>query len=190
MLKHLNELTRMDWFFTKPWILLGTGPSLDNFDYQKYKGTHNIAAVYDAAYACESVDIHFIADKQAFEWIKPKGKVATRIINTNRNNDNTYFWEYDCDFLITGQTESLFIGEPVYRCSNSSSFVVMWMGMLGIKNLLTCGIDGGMGFSKWVSKEYYDISIKDLIKLNMTFDDENQGVFGHAANFGIKLEKI
>lgn len=190
MYRHINSLKNEEWF-NRPWIMLGTGPTLDNFNPKDWQD-HNILAIYDAFFACDKVDVLLVSDKWDLQdydynyWTDNKNRyVATRNINANYIGDQTniVMWDYDCD-----KTTRIFTDEDMYPCSNTSSFAVLWLGRMGVKEIKTFGIDGGgMVYSKKVSKAYYDASIKFN---GVTPDVENEGVYGHAAIFGINLIKM
>ena len=193
-IRHIDELKNEDWF-NRPWVLLGTGPSLDNFNQNDWK-EYNIAAVYDAYYACNYVDILFASDKwdtfhetHEHYWRNKNIRyVATRSINVNfiENYNNTVVWEYDCD--QKDLNIKLFQSDP-YPCSNTSSFVIMWLGKMGVKKIHTFGIDGGKGLSKYVSNGYIKSIEESTGGIDYDFTHENEGVYGHAQNYGIQLIK-
>ena len=186
-MRHINDLKNEIWF-SRPWLLLGTGPSLDKFNQDEWDG-YNIAAIYDAYFACNYVDLLFISDlwdpNKKYYWVMDNVRyVATRNINAHLINgqENVVMWDYTCD------SPKLFDEYEVYPCSNTSSFAVMYLGKMGIKEIKTYGIDGGKGVSKYVSNEYKNSIIKDYNEgLDYDFSIENQGVFGHARDLGINL---
>lgn len=203
---HIDVIAQELWFHSRPWILLGTGPSLDTFDYEKYKDS-NIIAVYNAAEASGHVDIHLISD----EWqsIVKKDRndytvtmyqphlekpivvpsrnsrhIATRILNKHHypiGGDKIVYFPYDSD--VKQHPENYSGIGTIFRTSNTSSFAVMFLGMQGVKKIYTCGIDGGFGTSNKVDESYRKASLQD-------FTHENAGVYGHARNFGIELIKL
>jgi hypothetical protein len=191
MIRHLNTLKNEDWFY-RPWILLGTGPSLDNFVFNDWKD-HNIVAIYDAYFACDYVDVLFVSDRwddpvygNNHYWRNDNIKfVATRNENIIRIGEqkNIVMWDYDCD------ERRIFYDQDRYPCSNTSSLAVLWLGTMGVKEIKTFGIDGGKGVSKYVSEEYR----KGLDTLpggiDYDFTHENGGVFGHANILEINLIK-
>jgi hypothetical protein len=193
-IRHIDTLKQEAWF-TRPWILLGTGPSLDRFNPKEWEG-YNIAAVYDAYFACDFVDVLFVSDRwhnnpsiENWYWLNDNIRhVATRSVNVIHigNDSNTVLWDYDCD--VKEYHLRLFQNE-LYPCSNTSSFAVLWLGKMGVKRIHTFGIDGGKGVSKYVS-EAYRKSIEDYHEgLNYDFTHENGGVYGHANSYGIELVK-
>jgi len=191
--RHIDTIAKEDWF-KRPWMLLGTGPSLDRFKPEEWRD-HNIAAIYDAFYACDHVDILFAPD----DWADPSYSdypyyrdvknryVATRGINAHNIGEqtNVVMWDYDCDY--TNYMVRIFPNIQQYRCSNTSAFVVMWLGAMGVKKIKTYGIDGGRGYSKHVSKSYLETSINNE---HVNNDRENEGVFGHATILEIELIKL
>jgi hypothetical protein len=188
-LRHIDELTTEPWF-RNPWVLLGTGPSLDTFEYEKWKD-YNIAAIYDAANVCERATIVFASDWwDGKDWHIPyfdkTNIIATRIINVDQTREKTYFWEYDCDVEQMGGRRLL----PQYRtypCSNTSSFITYWLGTHGVRTIYTSGIDGGWGVSSSVSDWYRDNAMESK---GWDPDRENEGIYGHASSFGIQLIRI
>ncbi len=199
-LRNILDIIEEPWFHQKPWILLGTGPSLDRFDYQKYKDTHNIAAIYSAVDVCEKVDIHFLSDQLAY--IELFGKVdhrfqlakeynpdncryiATRIINAPGATPNTVYWEYDCDLKYLNEAK-IFPGYPTFPCSNTSSLVAQFFGASRVRTIYTFGIDGGFGnTSPRINQNYRDEAT------DVDFDVENSGLYGWSNRFGINLIKL
>lgn len=189
MYRHINSLKDEEWF-NRPWIMLGTGPTLDNFNPKDWQD-HNIIAIYDAFFACEKIDILFVSDEwddylyHSNYWNDSKNRyVATRGINAKKITDqkNIVMWDYDCD-----NNKRVFYDIDMFPCSNTSSFIVLWLGRMGVKEIKTFGIDGGKTYSKKVSKKYYDLSMNDPM---CDPDIENQGVYGHADMYGIKLIKM
>jgi hypothetical protein len=189
-IRHINDLRNEDWF-NRPWLLLGTGHSLDNFNPKDWKD-HNIAAIYDAYYACDYVDVLLVSDywhdKTGYEEWYFKNKniryVATRSYNIVYIgiNSNVVMWEYDCD--KKNYNVNIFHDVEAYPCSNTSSFAVMWLGKMGVKEIKTFGIDSGKGMSKYVTETY-----KNGTGIDHDFTHENEGVYGHAQNYGIQLIK-
>ena len=189
MLKHIDSLTQQKWFH-QPWVLLGTGPSLNRFDYQNWKN-YNIAAIYDAALVCDNCRIVFASDHWAttnhhLAYFSRTDIIATRIINSEWNKSKTYFWEYDCDVEQLGGRR-LFPENRTYPCSNTSSFIIYWLGVHGIKTVYTSGIDGGWGIADAVSPSYREQATAER---GWHPDRENEGVYGHAEQYGMKLIKI
>lgn len=188
-MRHISSIVSEPWFHAKPWLILGTGPSLDKFDYDKDGDKYNIAAIYAASDVCRHVDLHFMSDEKAWEVVdeKPARYVATRTINLYWRVKNLVFFEYDCDIQHWTNGISLFPGITPYPCSNTSSFVTMFLGMSGVKNVYHYGIDGGFGNSERVDKRYVALNDKHG---RINYDIENQGFFGHARHYGMKLTRL
>lgn len=188
MLKHLDDIVNEKWFH-QPWVLLGTGASLNKFQYEKWKN-YNIAAIYDAAFACDKCRIIFASDHWAghqnhLPYFERTEIVATRIINSDFAADKVYFWEYDCDVEQLGGRK--LFSNRTYPCSNTSSFIVYWLGFHGVRTIYTSGIDGGWGIADVVSSSYREQAKEER---GWHPDRENQGVYGHADQYGMKLIKI
>lgn len=191
--RHIDTIASELWF-QRQWIMLGTGPSLDSFKAEEWPD-HNIAAIYDAFYACQHIDILFASDDwtqntfDAFHyWNHPKNRyVATRSINAKNLTDqtNVVMWDYACDETNWGIR--LFHDRQPYPCSNTSSFIVLWLGTMGVREIRTWGIDGGWGLSRHVSDAY---RINSTEERGWNPDVENEGVYGHAASFGINMIKM
>ena len=190
MLKHIDDIVSEKWF-TQPWVLLGTGSSLNRFDYNNWKN-YNIAAIYDAAFACDKCRIVFASDHWVGNndshllYFQKTDIVATRIINSHFIDDKVHFWEYDCDVEQLGGRR-LFPEKRTYPCSNTSSFIIYWLGVHGIKTVYTSGIDGGWSIADVVSPTYRDQAKEER---GWHPDRENEGVYGHAEQYGMKLIKI
>lgn len=190
--RHIDTLAQEDWF-KRPWIMLGTGHTLDMFNQDEWDG-YNIAAIYDAWYACKHVDVLFVSDdwtQRAFAdgkyWQQPNNRyVATRSINAKNLTieTNVVFWDYTCDIDYWGIR--LFNDRAPYPCSNTSSFVTLWLGTMGVREIHTYGIDGGYTLSSKVSDSY---RFNATPERGWNPDIENEGVYGHAASFGIKMIK-
>lgn len=195
-IRHINDLKGEEWF-GRPWILLGTGPSLDNFKASDWKD-HNICAIYDAYYACDYVDLLFVSDywhvKNTYHekyWKHDNVRyVGTRSINIIHigNESNVVMWDYDCD--QHKYSVRIFNDVPQYPCSNTSSLAVLYLARMGVKEIKTFGIDGGKGYSKFVSETYRKNADNYFSKLLHDFNVENGGVYGHAAAHGVKLIKM
>lgn len=199
-LKHIIDITQESWFIEKPWILLGTGPSLDRFDYDKYKDTHNIAAIYSAVDVCERVDLHLLSDQLAYrELFAPAQNrlqlakdydpskhryVGTRIVNVPGATPNTVYWVYNCDLKWFNDI-NLFPEHIVFPCSNTTSFFPMLLSLTNIRELTTCGIDGGTGETSARINQHYRDEAKSV-----NFDVENAGFYAHCRNHGIRLIKL
>jgi hypothetical protein len=187
-MRHIKEILQEGWFKSRPWLLLGTGPSLDRFDFDKYKD-YNIAAVYSASDVCDRVDLHFISDhdKNCIEQYYTSKAIYAATRSTNNHYQHVYknllFWEYDCDVSLYQNGVKMFSEDP-YPCSNTSSFAVMFLGRAGVKTIYTCGIDGGYGYSSRVNTEYI------AENTGIDNDKENEGVYGHARNYGIELIRV
>jgi len=187
--RHIDTLAMEEWF-TRPWLMLGTGPSLDKFDPKQWTD-HNIAAIYDAFYACDTVDILFDPDKwedygphyPMYNHAENIRYVGTRSINQRHIGDrtNVVMWDYDCDYDY--YNARVFPDIRQYPCSNTSSFIVLWLGTMGVRQIKTYGIDGGRGVSTKVSDGYRS----GTEGRTWNPDKENEGVFGHAASFGIEI---
>lgn len=183
-MRHLLEITNEEWFRAKPWLLLGTGPSLDTFNWDNNKEKYNIAAVHVTADVCQKVDLHLLSDTLLLETKSNGRYIGTRSINNHVDRHNILYWEYEQDVRYFQNGVSLMPQHKVYPTSNTSSFFVMFMGMIGVKQLYTCGIDGGKGTAKRICKEYSEQS------QFTDFDEENKGVHGHAQFHGMELIKI
>lgn len=188
-MRHLSTIVNEPWFTAKPWLVLGTGPSLDKFDYEREGEQYNIAAIYAAADVCGHVDLHFMSDEKSWDVVaeRPARYVATRTINLYWRVKNLLFFEYDCDVRQWTNGISLFPGINPYPCSNTSSFVMMFLGMSGVRNVYHYGVDGGYGNSSRIDQRYIDLNEE---KGPVNYDIENQGFFGHAQNYGIKLTNL
>ena len=194
--RHIDTLAQEEWF-QRPWIMLGTGPSLDTFNADEWPG-HNIAAIYDAFYAARDCDILFYPDswvKDTLPYLENGEAASARYIGARAINaqfvhhfhryDNVVMWDYDCD--RTNYGVRMFEDRQPYPCSNTSSFVVLWLGTMGVREIRMWGIDGGRGVSRHVSQKYIDTNEKSL---TWDPDKENGGVYGHAGGFNINLIKM
>lgn len=187
-MRHLTDITKEPWFWEKPWLLLGTGPSLDTFNPEEHRDK-NICAIYAAANVCGLVDLHLMADDGCFRDgiadITRSRYIATRSVNApiHETNPNVVYWEYDCDVQHRFQGKAM-MPNPLYPCSCTSSFIVMFFGMIGIRELYTCGIDGGNTYSKKMPQDYLRANI------GSNPDLENEGVYGHAKSYGIELIRV
>lgn len=194
--RHIDTLASEPWF-QRPWIMLGTGPSLDRFQADEWSD-HNVAAIYDAFYAAPKCDILFYSDS----WVKDTlpyladgsaasaRYIAARAINAQfvhhfHRYDNVVMWDYDCDRTYYGV--HLFTDRQPYPCSNTSAFIVLWLGTMGVREIKTWGIDGGWGVASSVSQLYRDGAVPGG---EWNPDLENAGAFGHASSFGINMVKM
>lgn len=195
----LDEIAKDHWFRKKPWILLGTGPSLDNFDYSKYKDTHNICGIYSACEVCDMVDLHWCQDPIAYnDLFSPERKIysqcydpgASRYIVTRIwNKDRYHPWpvvyyanESDTDGLL-GVNKAW----HVYPCSTSAAVVIQFLGRHEISKIYTAGIDGGVGVTAKNLPTRYKES-HEHVRTNFTIEVEELTKW--ASVYNIELIKL
>jgi len=179
-MKHVDELIGLDWFRSKDWLILGTGPSLNTFDFTKHSDK-NIIAIYAAEVVCKPT-ILLSPDRGTIHHYQPPFNnyqyLVTRAFN-HHENENAYYFEYDCDFKSEhsegtfhgGDGERYFPNITPYECSCTVKFAAQYLGRAGIKKVYTCGIDGGKDvFTKspnWYLEPYtkysnFDAEVKDF----------------------------
>jgi hypothetical protein len=213
-MRHLETVYKEKWFYERSWLLLATGPSLDNFDYEKYKD-HNIIAVYNAGDEAVTghVDIHLCSDEWTKAWQNEDGSyqvefyrpehdgsiickrrnaryVATRICNRNFAGaiDNMIFFPYTVDVNHMGHQAYLeaFKHSGSERIYPTSNTSSFAVMFLGFAGIKELKICGIDGGVGTSSK--VDPFYRKVSDQN--FDIENYGVYGHAENFGINLVRI
>lgn len=143
-------------FYTKPWVMLGTGPSLDQFDL-KQADEYNVLAIYVASQVCPTT-IHWCQDPIAYNDLfsvypkmytqpKPTKYLATRYINLSLSRKQ-YHYANEAD---RGYPTSW----NVYPCGTSAATALRFLARSGIEQVKLYGFDGGIGTTSSLLPDTY-----------------------------------
>ena len=156
MMRAIGDIVKEEWFRKKPWLILGTGESLDRFD-PKMKQEYNIWAINCAIDVPGYADVFHFQDIYAAPGMYGDGwkiecwpenyrycaiRPSVRKDFTPENAIAIYY-DKDCDSAGTLKPP----GEK-YPLSNSTSFAFLFLSRY-FKELFTLGIDDG---SSWIAK--------------------------------------
>lgn len=188
----IDSITHDPWFYLKPWVLLGTGPSLNHY---KYSDAFNIMAIYTAAEVCDHIDILVCGDTIGYYdlWAKERllfsndfdhGKcryIATRAVNAGHENQKTVHWINEADLNFIGNS---YPNEYVYPTTTSGAWAIQFLGRAGIKEVYTAGIDGGIGItSNRISLNYQEANEHR----KTDFTGEKEELTNYATQYNINL---
>ncbi len=224
IIKRYSELKHKLGFDEKPWLIVGTGPSIENiFRIPFLDAKFNILAINHAGdYLLTNCIIPFVwfcADYLAIDetgsvaWLETdefcllsRAKNYSKIISeiylrdlqqrifrkefpaVDIRLDNLYFIEYDKDYDKGSEIEPLFPTEEFSPSGCSSATAVRILGELGIKEIFTCGIDGGIS----VRAPQFDglESTEEAIREKVDYDLHNAGMDHWARVYGISIKKM
>lgn len=149
---NIEQIAKEDWFHAKQWLILGTGPTLEQFK-PEYLEQYNIWAIY-----C-SIDVSGYAD--VFHYQDSHIKLYDKLPSSYRyfatrprfefHPERTVCIEYNCDISIAGKQ---YAEGQVYPCSNSTSFAFLFLTSNGVKDIHTLGIGVSSGICDKINPEY------------------------------------
>jgi hypothetical protein len=99
-----------------------------------------------------------------------------------------YFIEYDQDFHNSIHTKPLFKNHPLSPCGCSSASAVRILGELGVKQIFTTGIDGGIGVRHPMFDKIPSTQITKDAQIDYTL--HNAGMDHWANVYGIEIIKL
>ena len=164
----ISEIKREDWFYKKPWLILGTGETLNKFTPDMLE-RFNIWAIYVAIEISKYADVFHYQDTYVNYYLdQPLNATyrysAIRPINHIKEGIPTYpnayyplnpkFIYYDNDITYNGVSHP---GESaeIYKTSNSTSFAFWFLAKAGVKEIYSLGIqDGTTGVAKGLNDFY------------------------------------
>lgn len=201
---HLSAIAHESWFTARPWLVCGTGPSLERFEPQ-YRDLYNVWTINSAIEATNWADVAAMHDYDLVRelWMPPAERlelgqyitaanckyIATRTssvhletqIAAQDHRRQLRYFEFDRDIHELQDGKRYFKLHDVYQSSNSSSFAFYFLGSVGIKTIYTIGIDGGKG--------KIALNVGDKYRERMqhhNFDKENEGMEHWCRTYDIK----
>lgn len=200
-MRGIETIAAEPWFRAKPWLLLGTGETLDNFK-PEYLDKYNIWSINSA------IDVSGYADVFQFQdiyvapavygngdgvsvpdWPKSYRYCAIRPpVLKDFLPDNAVGIYYDRDLASAKQSYS----GAVYPLSNSTSFAFMFLCMQKIKEIATLGIDDGTTWiAKGVNQKYHEERVLWRQEApHETFALENLSNGAWLAKYGCKQKRL
>ncbi len=207
-MKHLTDIAAQPWFTARPWLVCGTGPSLERFEPQ-YRNLYNLWTINSAIEATGWADIAAMHDYDlirelflpAAERVELAGHITTAsaahfstrassmhlepwIAAADTDRKLVYF-EFDRDINELQGGRRYFTEYRPYVSSNSSSFAFYFLGSMGITNIHTIGIDGGKGLTA--------LNVGDKYRARMAahdFDKENEGIGHWTREYNLNIRKL
>lgn len=176
--RHAETIKDEDWFYKKPWLIAGTGPSLSKYSAHNLQYQFNILSIYYANDVLES-DLYLCLDEGGFEpLVRQKYRYAVaRLDSKIKYPENTLY--------IAVHTNETFPGYENYPSQPSSSHALTLLNRCGIRLASLVGIDGGIGATcEGINEIYRNYSNK------LNFDDENTIMFKRAEELGMELVKL
>lgn len=154
MCKSIDDIKTEPWFFKKPWLIAGTGPSLANWK-PEYIGRFNIWTINAAIDVTGYADICAFHDAEIYHSKKllkqhPEAKYfLTRTINQLNSVYNPTIYAQ-----LKRDPDKGFI---THTRHNSSGFAWYYLGKVcGLKQIHCIGIDGGKTVFTNLKKEYQE----------------------------------
>ena len=146
-LRSVDELANEDWFFQKPWLIVGTGHSLERW---KPTDEFNIWTINAAIDVTKYADIAALHDPVIYDSPTKfiKSPINARYILTRTcstpTTSNTVFVQFSIDPNK---------GLPQHPTHNSSGFAFSFL-CGRVPTIYTIGIDGGYGVFTGLSNNY------------------------------------
>lgn len=192
-MKHLSDIAAESWFTARPWLVCGTGPSLERYE-KHYANLYNIWTINSAIEATGWADVAAMHDYDLIrelylppaervelaDWVThaTAARFSTRVssmhlepwIAAADTARKLHYFEFDRDIAELQDGRRYFADKPLYVSSNSSSFAFYFLGQNGIRTIYTIGIDGGKGVTA--------TNIGNKYRQRMAahdFDKENEG---------------
>lgn len=201
-MNNIKEIQSELWFKSKPWLILGTGESLERFT-QDMKDRFNIWAIYCAIEKTGYADVLHYQDTYVNYYLDEPLKAdyrysAIRPINHIKDGVPTYpnayhpknqkFIYYNNDIQYNGVQQP---DGKVYPSSNSTSFAFMFLSEAKIGEVYSLGIDdGSTGVAKGLNKFYTDHFYADQKTGELNLQKEN-GCNSHwCSSNGVKWIKL
>lgn len=164
-MRSVHEIPQIyPYFYNKPWLVTGTGPSFELYKSINLK-EYNILSINDSCIPllrkADTIEIMLMSDVENFTaynllWLVLHHKcLVTRacyreyfeewslsLCSTPKDFENlynnSYFFSYPCDFKF-------YQGIPMYPTSSSSSLAFLLLAFFGIKKIHSIGLDNSIG---------------------------------------------
>jgi len=190
-MKTIADLKNISGFYDKPWLVLGTGPGLSKlFELDPAVNIHNynIWAINHAVLFVKHVTIASLADYEAVHEITPHPFSCEAMLTRAKNfNVPAYYYSRIHYFNYEGDSCTL-PGVTYLPCSSSSSLAFMVLGMLGIKEIYSLGLDGGKG-DKHPFFDFFD-SVRRYAPIKIDYTQHNEGCYHWCREYDIKWGKL
>ena len=175
--RSVDELASEDWFFAKPWLVVGTGQSLENW---KPTDEYNIWTINAAIDVTKYADIAALHDPIIYQSPTKfiKSPINARYILTRTcstpTTSNTIFVQFAIDPNK---------GLPQHNTLNSSGFAFSFL-CPRVKTIYTLGIDGGRGTFKGLKESYqHNERAED-------FNAHNQAMSNYVKQHGTEIIRL
>lgn len=201
----MEYFRKIKYDITKPWLILGKGPSFSKID--KIKNQYNIFGLNHVADLIKCTITHFIdLDVINFRIIQNSqnilcpwhphinNKVQFKTLSYHIKNDNLFsiankklFW-YNCSTWKRGHyiTPITRGGEVVKVRYFSAEAAFQILGMLGIRKVYSLGIDGGGCYAK----EFIQLGLMPFKNNRETFDDQFKMIDLTLQQYNMEWEKL
>ena len=170
----ISEIKSEAWFNSKPWLICGTGETLNKFTPDMID-KYNIWAIYVAieitgyadVFHYQDIDINYYPkDKPIpqptnyrYSAIRPINHLVNEGGNTIPTYPNAITLERQKYIYYTGDIQYKGVHQPtnaeVFLTSNSTSFAFWFLSKMGVKEIYSLGIqDGSTGVAKGLNDMY------------------------------------
>lgn len=197
-MQHYSELKQLKGFDEKPWLVMGTGPSMTRIEQKKLK-SFNLWTINHAILYAKHAQVISATDWLAIKEITQPGISGNALITRNAFNNGEYLKaftelypkiavycvEYAEDLAQIKGTKRLFPQHDLLPRSCSSSMAFLVLGLLGVKTIHVAGLDGGKGSKHPMFSN--TISFQRTISANIDYDLHNRGAWSWAEAFGITI---
>lgn len=176
--RHAETIKDELWFKSKPWLIAGTGPSLDKYPNNSLENKYNIVSIYNAADYLLS-DLYFCLDDTYWQY---RTTNDYRYLVTRANNKIDY---PENTLYIAVQNNEPIEGYDNYPSQTSTAQAMEYLHRCGVDTIYTIGVDGGYGItSSNISPAYRELNTR------INFDDENKILYDRAKQLGVELIRL
>ena len=176
-LRSVEELASEDWFWEKPWLVAGTGQSLENW---KHTDEFNIWTINAAIDVIKYADIAALHDPIIYQNPTKfiKSPINARYILTRTcsspTTSNTIFVQFAID-----PNKDL----KLHQTHNSSGFAFSFL-CPRVPKIYTIGIDGGRGTFKGLKESYQHNEQRE------DFNAHNQAMENYVKQHGTEIIRL
>lgn len=174
LIQHLKE----NYTDGKPWLIVGTGPTLHNWNPELAK-SYNIwtinAAIDVTQYAdiCSMLDYEIYSDPSRFINKFPKEPYPTAILTKRENKGKSPIWK------------NTIYRDEIFDATTSIETAFGALIHIGVKEVFTIGVDGGKGVVySGLSEAYY------LNEAASNFDQHNEFINELVSKGVVKWTKL
>lgn len=183
-MKSIFNLTSLPGFFDKPWLIVGSGPTIRKYPLIEAHN-YNVLCINNTVVFTGFADIVLARDPQVINVDKLLDQkflcnaFVTDFMNRNMipedMKNKTHYISYACSNEFSA-------GIPVFPSSSSSPTAFLILGILGVKRVFSIGLDGGIGrIAELVTSE---------LTQNMNYSQHNDACYHWANSFGMELTKL